>query len=98
MSLAEADALRHVAGYTVVNDVSDRSFKPNPGRAEREKDSYFDWLHGKWHDTFCPMGPCVLPAQHVPDPHPVQARQPPIGADVPLGIDHRRHPGFPVGD
>jgi len=67
-SVSEADALGYVAGYTIVNDISDRKFKPNPGRAEREKDSFFDWLHGKWHDTFCPMGPCVLPADEIADP------------------------------
>ena len=55
--VSETDALSYVAGYTVVNDISDRNFKPNPERTEREKDSYFDWLHGKWHDTFCPVGP-----------------------------------------
>lgn len=64
----EADALNYVAGYTVVNDVSDRVFRPNPERVERDKDSFFDWLHGKWHDTFCPMGPAVLPADEQPDP------------------------------
>ena len=66
--VAEADALNYVAGYTVVNDISDRKFKPNPDRTEREKDGFFDWLHGKWHDTFCPMGPCVLPTDDCPDP------------------------------
>ena len=64
----EANALDYVAGYTVVNDVSDRKFQPNPDRTEREKDGFFDWLHGKWHDSFCPMGPCVLPADEVDDP------------------------------
>lgn len=64
----EADALKYVAGYTVVNDISDRQFRPNLGRTKREKDSFFDWLHGKWHDTFCPLGPCVLPADELPDP------------------------------
>jgi 2-keto-4-pentenoate hydratase/2-oxohepta-3-ene-1,7-dioic acid hydratase in catechol pathway len=67
-AVSEADALGYVAGYTVVNDISDRKFKPNPGRAQRDKDGYFDWLHGKWHDTFCPMGPCVLPSSDVADP------------------------------
>lgn len=66
--VSEADALGYVAGYTVVNDISDRKFKPNPDRAKRDKDGFFDWLHGKWHDTFCPMGPCVLPASDQPDP------------------------------
>lgn len=64
----ETDALNYVAGYTVVNDISDRKFRPNPGRSPREKDGFFDWLHGKWHDTFCPMGPCVLPADELADP------------------------------
>lgn len=63
-----SEALEYVAGYTVVNDVSDRRFRPNPNRTERPKDVFFDWLHGKWHDTFCPMGPCVLPSDELPDP------------------------------
>ncbi len=66
--VSEAEALDYVAGYTVVNDISDRKFKPNPGRTERPKDGFFDWLHGKWHDSFCPMGPCVLPADECDDP------------------------------
>jgi 2-keto-4-pentenoate hydratase/2-oxohepta-3-ene-1,7-dioic acid hydratase in catechol pathway len=66
--VSEQDALAHVAGYTVVNDISDRKFRPNPQRNKRDKDEFFDWLHGKWHDTFCPMGPCVLPAEEVDDP------------------------------
>ena len=57
--VSEQDALNYVAGYTVVNDISDRRYRPNPDRKERKNDAFFDWLHGKWHDTFCPMGPCV---------------------------------------
>ena len=66
--VSEKEALDYVAGYTIINDISDRKFRPNPDRAQREKDGFFDWLHGKWHDTFCPMGPCVLPADELPDP------------------------------
>ena len=66
--VSESDALDYVAGYTVINDISDRKFKPNSNRTAREKDSFFDWLHGKWHDTFCPMGPCVTPVSDIPDP------------------------------
>lgn len=66
--VGEAEALQYVAGYTVVNDISDRRFRPNPDRIERPKDRFFDWLHGKWHDTFCPMGPAVLPGDLEPDP------------------------------
>ena len=64
----EADALDYVAGYTVVNDISDRKFLPNPGRKTRERDRFFDWQHGKWHDTFCPVGPCILTSDAVEDP------------------------------
>jgi 2-keto-4-pentenoate hydratase/2-oxohepta-3-ene-1,7-dioic acid hydratase in catechol pathway len=70
--VSEAEALNYVAGYTIVNDISDRKFRPNPGRNQREKDGFFDWLHGKWHDTFCPMGPCVLPADELPNPQQLQ--------------------------
>jgi 2-keto-4-pentenoate hydratase/2-oxohepta-3-ene-1,7-dioic acid hydratase in catechol pathway len=66
--VSAADALSYVAGYTVINDISDRAFHPNPQRTDRPKDAFFDWQHGKWHDTFCPMGPCVLPADECPDP------------------------------
>ena len=64
----ESEALSYVAGYMVVNDISDRKFTPNPRRKPRERDKFFDWQHGKWHDTFCPMGPCILSADAVPDP------------------------------
>lgn len=66
--VSEKDALSYVAGYTVCNDVSDRKFKINPGRKERSKDGFFDWLHGKWHDTFMPTGPCVRSAASVANP------------------------------
>jgi 2-keto-4-pentenoate hydratase/2-oxohepta-3-ene-1,7-dioic acid hydratase in catechol pathway len=62
------EALQYVAGYTVANDISDREFHPNPGRQRRENDEFFDWLHGKWHDSFCPCGPCVTSAEAIPDP------------------------------
>ena len=70
----EDEALACVAGYTIINDISDRSFRPNPDRKPRERDKFFDWMHGKWHDTFCPMGPCILSADAVPDPQalPIQ--------------------------
>ncbi|MEO2023957.1 MAG: fumarylacetoacetate hydrolase family protein [Pirellulaceae bacterium] len=66
--IREADALGHVAGYTVINDISDRKFRPNPDRKPREKDGFFDWLHGKWHDSFCPCGPCITSSHAIADP------------------------------
>jgi 2-keto-4-pentenoate hydratase/2-oxohepta-3-ene-1,7-dioic acid hydratase in catechol pathway len=73
-NVSERDALACVAGYTIVNDISDRGFRPNPHRIKRPKDGYFDWLHGKWHDTFCPMGPCVVSAADVADPQSLSLR------------------------
>src|SRR5262245_38902921 len=66
--VTEKEALSFVAGYSVCNDVSDRRNRINPKRKPRDKDSYFDWLHGKWHDSFLPMGPCIRAATTVPDP------------------------------
>src|SRR5262249_29288419 len=61
-------ALESVAGYTIINDISNRKFRPNPRRKERPKDAFFDWLHGKWHDSFCPCGPCVTSADAIAHP------------------------------
>jgi 2-keto-4-pentenoate hydratase/2-oxohepta-3-ene-1,7-dioic acid hydratase in catechol pathway len=72
--VTESDALNYVAGYTVVNDVSDRQFRPNPGRKQRGNDKWFDWEHGKWHDTFCPCGPCIASADAVPDPQKLKMK------------------------
>lgn len=66
--VTEKEALGFVAGYTVCNDVSDRRMRINPKRKQRDKDSFFDWLHGKWHDTFLPIGPCIRAAGSLPDP------------------------------
>ncbi|MFK7777912.1 MAG: fumarylacetoacetate hydrolase family protein [Gimesia sp.] len=72
--VSEAEALNYVAGYTVINDISDRKFRPNPDRTDREKDGFFDWLHGKWHDTFCPMGPCITSSDEIPDPQTLKMK------------------------
>lgn len=61
-------ALDHVGGYTIVNDVSERRFKAPPDRQAREWDKFFDWQHGKWFDGFAPMGPFLVTADEIPDP------------------------------
>jgi 2,4-diketo-3-deoxy-L-fuconate hydrolase len=66
--VSETEALDYVAGYTVVNDISDRGFRPNPERKERDRDKFFDWQHGKWHDGSCPVGPCIASSETIPDP------------------------------
>ncbi len=63
------DAPTAIAGYTIANDVSARSVSHAAGRGERPKDAFFDWLHGKWADGFLPMGPWLVTADEVPDPH-----------------------------
>ena len=55
----EADALSHVAGYCVANDVSERDFQSNRGG---------DWQKGKSCDSFGPLGPWLVTADEVPDP------------------------------
>jgi 2-keto-4-pentenoate hydratase/2-oxohepta-3-ene-1,7-dioic acid hydratase in catechol pathway len=62
-------ALEHVAGYTVINDVSARTMEwGTPGREASEWDLFFDWLNGKWPDGFAPTGPWLVTADEIPDP------------------------------
>ena len=56
-----ANAAEYIFGYTMDNDVSDRG-----GRADGRHGS--DWVLGKSHDTFFPMGPFIVPRQFVADP------------------------------
>jgi 2-keto-4-pentenoate hydratase/2-oxohepta-3-ene-1,7-dioic acid hydratase in catechol pathway len=57
--VSEADALNHVAGYCVVNDVSEREFQIERGGT---------WDKGKGCDTFGPTGPWMVTRDEVPDP------------------------------
>ena len=57
--VSERDAMDHVAGYCVINDVSERAFQ-----AEREG----QWTKGKSADTFGPTGPWLVSADEIPDP------------------------------
>ena len=56
--VSEADALNHVAGYCVCNDVSERNFQ-----IER----LGQWTKGKSHDTFGPVGPWLVTKDEIPD-------------------------------
>jgi 2-keto-4-pentenoate hydratase/2-oxohepta-3-ene-1,7-dioic acid hydratase in catechol pathway len=62
------DALRHVAGYAIINDVSARSLDWDVTRDDDPWNGFFDWLNGKWLDGFAPMGPWLRTADEVPDP------------------------------
>ena len=63
-----AQANDHVAGYLVFNDVSARSLKIAEGRVERNGDWFFDWLLGKWCDSFAVVGPYLVTRDEIPEP------------------------------
>jgi 2,4-didehydro-3-deoxy-L-rhamnonate hydrolase len=56
--VSEADALNHVAGYCVCNDVSERNFQLERGPT---------WTKGKSHDTFGPLGPWLVTKDEIAD-------------------------------
>jgi 2-keto-4-pentenoate hydratase/2-oxohepta-3-ene-1,7-dioic acid hydratase in catechol pathway len=56
--ISKADALGSIFGYTIVNDVTSRQLQG----------AHKQWFLGKSIDGFCPMGPCVVTADEVPDP------------------------------
>lgn len=68
-SVKAENALSHVAGYTIMNDVSERKLKIKERSSSRPKDEWFDWLNGKWFDTFAPMGPWIVSGDEIFDPH-----------------------------
>jgi 2,4-diketo-3-deoxy-L-fuconate hydrolase len=81
------DAAKHIAGYCVVNDVSEREYQLDRGG---------QWTKGKSCDTFCPLGPWLVTADEVPDAGKLQLwtevngerRQNSNTADLIFGIDH----------
>ena len=56
--IPRAEALRHVFGYTIINDVTARDLQKRHNQ----------WFKGKSLDTFCPMGPMLVTADEIPDP------------------------------
>ena len=63
-AVAVKDALSYVFGYTIVNDVSARDLQFGDGQ----------WTRGKSLDTFCPVGPAIVTADAIPDPHSLRLR------------------------
>jgi 2-keto-4-pentenoate hydratase/2-oxohepta-3-ene-1,7-dioic acid hydratase in catechol pathway len=61
--VAEGDALTHVFGYTVINDVSARDCRRSG-----------QWIVSKGQDSFAPMGPCIVTADEIGDPHNLDIR------------------------
>ena len=58
--VAESAAMEHVAGYCVVNDVSERAFQLERGG---------QWVKGKSCDSFAPIGPWLVTSDEIADPH-----------------------------
>jgi len=85
--VAVHDAAKHIAGYCVVNDVSEREFQIERGG---------QWTKGKSADTFCPIGPWLVTADEVPNPGSLQLwtdvngerRQDSNTSDLIFGIEH----------
>jgi 2-keto-4-pentenoate hydratase/2-oxohepta-3-ene-1,7-dioic acid hydratase in catechol pathway len=63
--VAEADALEHVAGYCLVNDISERFNQKQRGT---------QWSKGKGADTFCPVGPWLVTTDEIADPNDLAMR------------------------
>ncbi len=57
--VSEAEAMDYVGGYTCMNDVTDREAQAKDGQ----------WVRSKSYDTFGPIGPVIIPASDIPDPH-----------------------------
>lgn len=60
-NVAPEKALEAVFGYTCSNDVSARDWQMNKQQGQ--------WVRGKSFDTFCPLGPCIVTADEIPDPN-----------------------------
>ncbi|MEZ5933152.1 MAG: fumarylacetoacetate hydrolase family protein [Alphaproteobacteria bacterium] len=62
--VSKADAMDYVAGYTIVNDVSERDVQMNGGAKQ--------WVKGKSPETFAPIGPWLVTKDEIADPHDVR--------------------------
>ncbi len=65
-NVSRADALNYVLGYTCANDVSARDWQKEGGGGQ--------WCRGKTFATFCPLGPCLVTADEIPDPNSLRIR------------------------
>ena len=59
-SVSESKAMQHVAGYTIVNDVSERAYQLDAAAGQ--------WTRGKGCDTFCPTGPWLVTKDEINRP------------------------------
>lgn len=69
-----ADALSHVAGYVVANDVSARDWQGIKAALGDGEVGDGQWLRAKGSDTFLPVGPVMVSAEEIPDPQQLRLR------------------------
>ena len=89
----------HIAGYSVINDISARSMQWGvEGREPGGFDDFFDWLNGKWGDGFAAWGPYITTTDSVsPDPNDLEMTLKVNDKVVAARLD-RRHDLQPRGD
>ena len=61
-AVSAEEAMNYVAGYTILNDITARDIQSD-GMKEN-----VPWFRSKNFDTFCPMGPCIVPREEIPEP------------------------------
>ena len=61
-NIPAAQAYEHIAGYTILNDVSERDYQKRTSQ----------WTMGKSCDTFSPIGPVLVTQEDIPDPHTLE--------------------------
>lgn len=65
-NVSRQDAHRYVLGYTCANDVSARDWQKDFSGSQ--------WCRGKSFDTFCPLGPCLVTPDEIPNPNALRLR------------------------
>jgi 2-keto-4-pentenoate hydratase/2-oxohepta-3-ene-1,7-dioic acid hydratase in catechol pathway len=65
-NVSKSDALKYVLGYCCANDVSARDWQMKFGGTQ--------WCRGKTFATFCPLGPCLVTTDEIPDPNQLGIR------------------------
>ncbi len=75
-NISEADAGSYIAGYSILNDVTARTMQKEDTKNNKP------WFRSKSLDTFCPMGPYLVPADEIEDPH---------GLNIQLTVNGTKH-------
>lgn len=103
--VSPATALEHVAGYMAANDISARDLQGSPPALRAGERGDGQWLRAKGSDTFLPLGPCLVTADELGDPHDLRVRGfhtpaagPEAGREVPVQDGRTSDMVFGVAD